>query len=416
MQPAAFSARINTTFTLDSIDYWVGDGENRAALVISWHDGKSSDNLVWGYRWPQGTTASGYQMIRAVAKSDPRFLLLSQFTSPNAADTLGYTIDGIGYCVTGRKDIDLYYDYEGASTDPRISFGFDQPNAERGQIAVPKTPQQDAANAIAAGKETGVIDHPFNSRNYGYPAYDYDHWLLANANDSVRWIAGWYKGYWSYFVRSSNSRRFSYSGEGASRRKLKDGAWDAWSFNGDMNQWQGSQPGDALVAAPAIVKMSIKSALLNTGESLSLDLTINSTYADPNQITWSIADENVATVDGAGSATTVTALGSGKTYVKATVIGKDGKTEYSAFCDITVTEADKASLEQTTEVLFSNNTLTIKGMAGSTGYIHSVYGTPVSTFTITADQETLPLNLPAGIYTFTGMKGKEKVALKFLVK
>ena len=35
---ALMSARSNRTFSFDSIDFWVGDGENRAAIVLTWHD------------------------------------------------------------------------------------------------------------------------------------------------------------------------------------------------------------------------------------------------------------------------------------------------------------------------------------------------------------------------------------------
>lgn len=36
--------------------------------------------------------ASGHDMIVAIAKADPRLVLLTQYTGP-----MGYTIDGIGY-------------------------------------------------------------------------------------------------------------------------------------------------------------------------------------------------------------------------------------------------------------------------------------------------------------------------------
>ena len=33
------------------IQRWVGEGENKAALVIQWNDGKDDNRmLVWGYR------------------------------------------------------------------------------------------------------------------------------------------------------------------------------------------------------------------------------------------------------------------------------------------------------------------------------------------------------------------------------
>ena len=41
--------------------------------------------------------------------------------------------------------------------------------------------------------------------------------------------------YWSYFVREGQTSTFSYSSLGATSRKLEDGSWDAWSWNGDMS-------------------------------------------------------------------------------------------------------------------------------------------------------------------------------------
>ena len=50
-------------------------------------------------------------------------------------------------------------------------------------------------------------------------------------------------------MRSSQTSNFSYSGLGATSRVLTDGCWDAWSWNGNMNTSEGTQPGDVFVAA-----------------------------------------------------------------------------------------------------------------------------------------------------------------------
>lgn len=417
---AAYSLRTNTSFTLDDIDFWTGDGENRAALVISWHDTVTglTDDLVWGYRWPDGTTARGYDMIKAVAEKDPRFLLLTQFTSPSAADTLGYTIDGIGYSSLNRDSVKLKYILGqkdpfilGASTDSRISFKFDTPNTMMGQDSCPTTPQADADNAIVLGQQNGVIEHPFNSKKYGYACYDYDYWQVDSSKyastPDVYWRAGWYNGYWSYFVRSNNTQDFGYSGDGASRRQLSDGSWDAWSYNADMNNWEGTQPGEVFTAAPAVVKVDIKSATLNPFDDLSLVLTIDTTYISGGTVTWSSANNDVATVNNNG---VITAEGAGKTYIKATING------YSAFCDITVVETRSAASATTGKILYTDNSLRIKDLSGYTAYISRISGSIVSTFRITSADEVKSLNLTPGIYNVTAIKGTEKVSTKFIVK
>ena len=53
--------------SLDNIEYWVGAGANRAALVVQWNDGLTPVSVAWGYRWDG--TATGLDMLRAIAGS-----------------------------------------------------------------------------------------------------------------------------------------------------------------------------------------------------------------------------------------------------------------------------------------------------------------------------------------------------------
>ena len=62
--------RADASFTFDDIQYWVGNGSNKAALVIEWHDGNRPDAMVWGYRWDG--EATGHDMIVAIAQADHR--------------------------------------------------------------------------------------------------------------------------------------------------------------------------------------------------------------------------------------------------------------------------------------------------------------------------------------------------------
>ena len=82
-----------TPVDFDAIKYWVGNDtcSNKAALVVKFNDGKGGVNaLVWGYRWAAGTSATGEQMIRAIAANDPDFYLFTQRTN------LGSTVCGLG--------------------------------------------------------------------------------------------------------------------------------------------------------------------------------------------------------------------------------------------------------------------------------------------------------------------------------
>ena len=328
--------RADASFTFDDIQYWVGNGSNKAALVIEWHDGNRPDAMVWGYRWDG--EATGHDMIVAIAQADPRLVLLTQYTG-----WMGYTIDGIGY---GESRLNISYDLEGAKSEPKNAFKFEPPitNPLLGQTSHPEHPAEDVAAAIRQGVQTGVIYHPINAERYGYPSYDYDHWSCSNG---IHWQAGWYYGYWSYFVRSSQTSNFSYSGLGATSRVLTDGCWDAWSWNGNMNTSEGTQPGDVFVAAtipsggggdepeiPVIHVTSIslnKSSLrLQAGANAILAASISTVNADNKQVTWSSSDTGIATVEDG------VVTGAKPGVVKITARSVDGG--YTAVCEVTVTE------------------------------------------------------------------------------
>ena len=201
------------SFTMDMIQSWTGEGSKRAAMVIQWNDDAEESALVFGFRWDGDAT--GADMFRAIVSANPQLYGLIQYTNvssptdPNG----GYTIDGIGW------DIDI----EGniALTD-RFGKWYE---SEGGLFIHPR--------GYVPG-ESSSID------------YDYDDWVSRDKYD--RWGAGWYKSYWSYWVKSDQSSNFAYSGLGASGRVLTDGCWDGWNFNVGMatHAWK------SFVAAPPI--------------------------------------------------------------------------------------------------------------------------------------------------------------------
>lgn len=343
--------RADTGFSFDDIQFWVGSGSKKAALVIEWHDGSSPDALVWGYRW-EGE-ASGHDMIVAIAQADPRLVLLTQYTG-----WMGYTIDGIGY---GESRLNISYDLEGAKSEPNNAFKFEPPitNPLLGQTSFPEHPEEDVAAAIQEGVQTGVIYHPINAERYGYPSYDYDYWSCSNA---IHWQAGWYYGYWSYFVRSDQASGFSYSGLGATSRMLTDGCWDAWSWNGDMGTSEGTQPGDVFVAAtvpsdggweePEIPEIHVTSVSLDktslrlqVGAEATLTAKVSPVNADNLSVSWTISDTGIATVKEG----VVTGVKPGKARITAQT--EDGG--YTAHCEVTITEivVPEIDFEDTNAVL-----------------------------------------------------------------
>lgn len=217
------------------IMYWAGDagGENIAALLVHFNNMGKDVTYVWGYRW--SGEATGEDMIRAVAKDCGDLYILTQYTG-----SMGNTLCGIG-CDKSSKMIDgVYFDFDTAQNDPKISFDYFSVNSSMGQTSAPAgdTPTL-CENAINEAKTSHVIDHPINKNAYGYPAYDYDHWKCSSLSYTSLWQSGWYLGYWSYWVGDSDLTALSYSGLGMSSVKLKNGDVNGWGYM-DINAPWGS--------------------------------------------------------------------------------------------------------------------------------------------------------------------------------
>lgn len=237
---AAFAAATSLTSMSQNVDFdlirhWAGDpnGEKQAALVVQFNDGKSEVAYVWGYRW--NGSASGEDMIRAIANSSHSLSVLVQYTG-----NMGSTLDGVGLS-TGRciqNEGMLAFDYDGALNDYRISFNYEQPNTMMGQESAPGFEANEMNNnaiQYAYDHNNGIIEHPLNARRYGYPAYDYDYWQLVDPDDdSVHWKAGWYEGYWSYWV-GQQGEELVYSGLGMSSAQLADRSVNMWNYVNDMS-------------------------------------------------------------------------------------------------------------------------------------------------------------------------------------
>lgn len=179
------SKSTTSTIDFDAIKYWVGTGANKAALVVQWNDGKNSDALVWGFRWDG--TATGVDMVKAIAKADHRFFALQYDSGP----TLGTAIGGLGFDLNGTNTIGLYKD---------------------GNTTYPHYPVDGLVNTSG---------------------YDFDNFTAIDATD--HWQSGWAtNGYWSYWVKNPADSDFSYSTTGASSRVLENGSWDLWSYNPSM--------------------------------------------------------------------------------------------------------------------------------------------------------------------------------------
>ena len=60
--------------SFSDINYWIGEGNVEAMLVIAWNDGKTPGALAWGYKGEEETTI--VEMLNDVVKTDPRLFSL----------------------------------------------------------------------------------------------------------------------------------------------------------------------------------------------------------------------------------------------------------------------------------------------------------------------------------------------------
>lgn len=154
------------------IQRWVGEGENKAALVIQWNDDKDDNRmLVWGYRWKAGESKTGADMVLDIAKADPSLTV--------CASTAGYGlyITGFGYDINQDGTV-CFLDNSDNMTYPR-----------RGRIGG------------------------------GTPIDDEDHWQNGFSTS----------GYFAYGLGTVGSD-YKYSGVGCSNRKLTDKCVDLWTY------------------------------------------------------------------------------------------------------------------------------------------------------------------------------------------
>jgi hypothetical protein len=253
-----------TDFTTDSIDFstvecWAGglDPANvhpidSAVLVVKWTDAKAIERgdsiLIFGFHWNSTDTSGLYaktvytiDMIRAIANTSCRFSALLQNTGGG-----NYTVGGFGYNSSGGTDgqVPLVFRESDAQADTTVKFQYSgDPNCAVGQLIVPYSvdalvqaalDKADGAGDATIG--TGIIDHPFNA-DYGYPAYDYDYWVLGAYSRFYEWQAGWTSGNWSFYTKNQPMGQFVYSDYSITSRQLGKGYVDGFVFNTDPLAW-----------------------------------------------------------------------------------------------------------------------------------------------------------------------------------
>ena len=84
-------------FTFNDINYWVGNGTNKCAVVIDFNDGSVNNcSFAWGYRW-NGDAPSMMTILRKIEAADSRLkVFASQSQYGSFLDAFAYDADGDG--------------------------------------------------------------------------------------------------------------------------------------------------------------------------------------------------------------------------------------------------------------------------------------------------------------------------------
>jgi hypothetical protein len=168
-------------FTFDDVDYWVGTGTSRAALVIDWVENSTEPAaLVWGYRWDG--TAYGRDMLTAIVAADDR----------------------------------LFAKLGGSPTNPVAVYGLGYDANNDGTFALDGGSGFDAGGFAYTGPADGSTS---------LDAADY-------------YAEGWFTGFWHFGIASLNpydGGSWSDIPAGMAGRLLADGAWDSWTFSPTFN-------------------------------------------------------------------------------------------------------------------------------------------------------------------------------------
>lgn len=64
----ALDLEVENEFAYDQVDFWIGEGNKEAMLVIDWNDGTEPVSMAWGYRYNEEVTAE--QMLTDISETD----------------------------------------------------------------------------------------------------------------------------------------------------------------------------------------------------------------------------------------------------------------------------------------------------------------------------------------------------------
>ena len=188
--------------SLDNIQFWVGTGQNRAALVLQWNDGLNPVSVAWGYRWDG--TATGIDMLRAIAGH-------TSIEDP-AGDPVG----------------------SGSGADERLALGLVQYSFGLSILSIDYSP---SGNPVRTQSDwfSGYWQYLIRGGSFEYYDWETGGTALYNVAGSV----------------SYDAAAWTSAPVGGGERPLIDGAWDAYSFAPAFAVEAVQQPVAASLPVPA---------------------------------------------------------------------------------------------------------------------------------------------------------------------
>ena len=85
-------------FTFNDIHYWIGEGTNRAAVVLDWNNGQPGSSLAWGVRW-NGASTNLTEILGRLDREDRRL------AAEIVGGSWGSWILGFGYDADGDSGV-----------------------------------------------------------------------------------------------------------------------------------------------------------------------------------------------------------------------------------------------------------------------------------------------------------------------
>lgn len=403
-----------------NIEYWVGDGEKAAAVVLQFADGRGPDNLVYGYRWSGGWDDNLATVVARIAAADPRLRL---DTGAAGGYTMAYDADADGaigemdHAPAGctmyvRRTVDRTFNAVAAgrwlNPGAVLVLGADGAPAPSGlpcQLMRP-APDSERVLSIPAAIDYTLSDTPlqipiFATVPEGATLSTAFTWtrpaMLSRINTHM--FMGTVSSYRDFAPGEAEvAVRGSYVPAGSTEARSAESNACRITFH------EPERPLTGIFFENEEFEMGLRATAVNPVVKLPADATYTALVfrsSDPSIVSVNAATGELTTFGRSGAAT-VTA-----TYVADPAVAAECTVLVGPESALAFVEAPEPS------VAVAGNVLTATNMEGIAIAVVDLAGHAVLSFTPATDREETALTLPAGIYILTA---RNMPAKKIVIK